>query len=112
MTDETWTSPDVRCLGVRLNGEAIDELDERGERVVGATLVILINGGTEPIPFVLPATAQTERWEGLMDTADPWQPAQQLRGLERYHLQGRSIAVLQLDGHKRDARDWGPMGVY
>ena len=32
MTDEVWNSPDVRCLGVRLNGDAIDELDERGER--------------------------------------------------------------------------------
>ncbi len=38
MTDETWNSPDVRCVGVRLNGDAIDEIDERGERIVGDTL--------------------------------------------------------------------------
>ena len=115
MADDTWTSPDVRCLGVRLNGDAINELDERGERVVGSTLVILINGGADAIPFVLPAAAAAERWETLMDTADPWQPSRTLRGLERYQLQGRSVAVLRLDGHKeRQTRDaeWGPMGVY
>jgi isoamylase len=115
MTDDTWTSPDVRCLGVRLNGDAIDEIDERGERIVGATLMILINGGADAIPFVVPPTAAAERWEILTDTADPWQPSRRLRGRERYQLQSRSIAVLRLTGHTgARARDdeWGPMGVY
>jgi isoamylase len=98
-----------------LNGDAIDELDEHGERVVGATLVLLINGGADAIPFVLPAAAALERWETLTDTADPWQLPRRLRGGERYHLQSRSVAVLRLEGHK-DARsrdpEWGPMGVY
>ena len=49
MTDETWNSPDVRCLGVRLNGDAIDEVDERGERIVGDTLLIMLNAGEEPV---------------------------------------------------------------
>ena len=71
MTDETWNSPDVRCLGVRLNGDAIDEVDERGGRIVGDTLLLLLNAGDEPIAFTLPATAPEERWETLIDTADP-----------------------------------------
>ena len=54
MTDETWNSPDVRCLGVRLNGDAIDEVDERGERIVGDTLLILLNAGEDAVPFSLP----------------------------------------------------------
>jgi len=113
MTDETWSSPDVRCLGVRLNGDAIDELDERGERIVGATLVLLLNGGPEGIPFALPPTSQAERWTTLLDTADPWQPPRRLKGGECYQLQGRSMAVLRLDSHRKDQRDdWGPMGVY
>jgi isoamylase len=116
MADDTWASPDVRCLGVRLNGDAIGEIDERGERIVGASLVILINGGPDALPFVLPALAGSERWETLLDTADPWQPSRRLRGNDRYQLQGRSVAVLRLDGHKKDERardaEWGPMGVY
>ena len=27
MTDDAWDAPHVRCLGVRLDGEAIDETD-------------------------------------------------------------------------------------
>ena len=111
MADDTWNSPGVRCLGVRLNGDAIDEIDERGERIVGATLVMLLNAGDKAIPFVLPATAAVERWVTLLDTADPWQPPRTLRGAERYQLQSRSMAVLRLEGSKRD-QEWGPMGVY
>jgi glycogen operon protein len=111
MADDTWNSPGVRCLGVRLNGDAIDEIDERGERIVGATLVLLLNAGDKGIPFVLPDTTATERWMTLLDTADPWQPARTLRGAERYQLPSRSMAVLRLEGSKRD-QEWGPMGVY
>jgi glycogen operon protein len=114
MTDETWSSPDVRCVGVRLNGDAIDEVNERGERIVGDTLVLLLNGGEQDIPFVLPAAAPNERWETLMDTADPWQAPRRLRAGDRYELHSRSMAVLKLHARKEDLRrvdDWGPMGV-
>src|SRR5205085_6536596 len=70
MTDETWNSPDVRCLGVRLNGDAIDEVDERGGRIISDTLLLMLNAGERPIAFTLPAAAPEERWETLIDTAD------------------------------------------
>jgi len=114
MTDETWSSPDVRCVGVRLNGDAIDEANERGERIVGDTLVLLLNGGEPGLPFVLPATAPDQRWETLLDTADPWQPPRWLRAGDRYELQPRSMAVLKLNRRTPDpsrVEDWGPMGV-
>jgi glycogen operon protein len=101
-------------LGVRLNGDAIDEVNERGERIVGDSLVLLLNAGERSTPFVLPATSPAERWETLIDTADPWLPARRLRAGDRYELQARSMAVLKLNCRKEDRRridDWGPMGV-
>jgi isoamylase len=115
MADDTWNSPDVRCLGVRLNGDAIDDVDERGERLMGDTLVLLLNAGDDPVPFVLPATSPIERWETLIDTADPWLPSRRLRAGDRYELQARSMAVLRLNCRREDLRraaDWGPMGTY
>ncbi len=115
MTDETWSSPDVRCLGVRLNGDAIDEVDERGARIIGDTLLLLLNGADQPIAFTLPMTAPEERWETLIDTADPWAPARRLRAGGRYELLPRSMAVLKLNCRREDLRraeDWGAMGVY
>jgi glycogen operon protein len=114
MTDETWSTPDVRALGVRLNGDAIQEVNERGERIVGDTLLMMLNAGDEAITFVLPATSPVERWETLLDTADPWLPARRLRAGDRYELQGRSMAVLRLSNRRDDLRrtaDWGPQGV-
>jgi hypothetical protein len=77
--------------------------------------MLLLNGGSDVIPFVLPPTAVAERWRSLTDTADPWQVSRSLRGGERYQLQPRSMAVLKLEGFKEDRRrnqDWGPAGVY
>jgi glycogen operon protein len=115
MTDETWSSPDVRCLGVRLNGDAIDEVDERGGRIIGDTLLLILNAGEQAKAFTLPATAPEARWETLIDTADPWAVSRRLRAGGRYELLPRSVAVLKLNSRKEDRRrgeDWGPMGVY
>jgi glycogen operon protein len=114
MTDETWNAPEGRALGVRLNGDAIQEVNERGERIVGDTLLLILNGSDRAIPFVLPQTLTTERWDTLLDTAEPWQPSRRLRGGDLYDLPGRSMAVLKLNHRKDDLRrvaDWGPQGV-
>ena len=115
MTDATWSSPDVHCLGVRLNGDAIGEVDERGERITGDSLALLFNAGETPVSFVLPVSNAEERWETLVDTADPWRPPQRFAAQDRYQLRSRSMAVLRLSCRKTDQRrtgDWGPMGVY
>jgi glycogen operon protein len=114
MTDDMWNSPEVRGLGVRLNGDAIQDTDERGERIAGDTLLLILNAGDRPLSFVLPAAAAIERWDTLIDTADPWQPTRRLRAGDRYDLPGRAMAVLKLNNRKDDlkrASDWGPQGV-
>jgi glycogen operon protein len=114
MTDETWSSPDVHALSVRLNGDAIQEVNERGERIVGDTLLLMLNAGDEGVTFMLPANPAVERWDTLVDTADPWLPPRRLRAGDRYDVQGRSMAVMKLSVRKDDLRrtaDWGPQGV-
>ena len=114
MTDEMWSSPDVRTLGVRLNGDAIQEVDERGRPITGDTLLLLLNADDKPVTFVLPAAAPIERWETLFDTADPWQPARRVHGGDRYELPAHAMAALKLNSRKEDSRragDWGPQGV-
>ncbi|HVD92425.1 MAG TPA: hypothetical protein VNC21_09095, partial [Vicinamibacterales bacterium] len=93
---------------------AIQEVNERGERIVGDTLLLILNAGDKTCTFVLPATAPIERWDTLLDTADPWQPSRRLRAGDRFELQGRSMALLKLSTRREDLRrsaDWGPQGV-
>ena len=115
MTAELWNARDVRSLGMRLNGEAIDEADERGRRVVGDTLLVLFNASDAAEPFVLPDADHVQRWETLIDTADPWHPARRLRAGDRYELPPRSMAVLRLaakDSRRQAPAEWGPAGTH
>jgi glycogen operon protein len=93
MTDETWSEPSARCLGVRLAGDAIEEVDSRGEPIEGDTLMLLFNAHHETIPFRLPGSPE-QIWQPLLDTS--LRPGEEgsLRG-RRYELRGRSMAVLR-----------------
>ena len=62
MTDEDWNRGYVKCLGMRLAGDLIGDVDERGEPIVDDTALILVNAHHEPIPFTLPETLE---WTGL-----------------------------------------------
>jgi glycogen operon protein len=97
MTDEDWSNPAAHCLGLRLAGDGVDELDPRGERIVDDTLLILLNAHHEPIPFILPAHRRKLRWQVLLDTREAKPKRRRLlRGGEAYDLEGRSLALLRL----------------
>ena len=95
MNDDAWNAPFVRCIGVRLAGDVINEVDERGEPVVGDTLLLLLNAHWEQIFFSLPTTKPEHVWETLLDTTDAQMPIRVCRGAEKYPLFGRSLALLR-----------------
>jgi glycogen operon protein len=96
MTDEEWGQSFVRCLGVYLAGQAIDEQNERGQPLVDDDLLILINAHHEPIPFTLPGVQEPARWQAVVDTngESGLAPEASYGGGEIYPLQGRSVALL------------------
>jgi glycogen operon protein len=96
MTDETWNAHHVRCLGVRLSGDAIDESDERGGRIVDDTLLVLLNAQEATVPFTLPATPDDSWWVTLLDTAQPAVEHRRLLGGDQYPLAPRSLTLLRL----------------
>jgi glycogen operon protein len=96
MNDEAWNAGFVKCLGVRLAGDQIGELNESGERIKGDTLLVLLNAHHEPIPFSFPAPAAGQRWERLLDTAEAALPAGPVPDGKPYPLEGRSLAVFKV----------------
>jgi isoamylase len=96
MSDEAWNAGFVRCLGVRLAGDVIGELDERGEPVVGETLLLLLNADNSDLDFTLPATKPDHRWERVFDTAGPQAEPSTFVERELYPLPGKSLAVLRI----------------
>ena len=69
MSDEEWSSPFVRCLGMLISGDAVDLLDAHGEPVRDDTFLLLINAHHEPLPLVLPGEEHLE-WEQILDTTN------------------------------------------
>jgi isoamylase len=95
MSDDDWNAGFVKCIGVRLAGDLIDDEDERGEPIVGDTLLLLLNAHHEPLSFMLPLTNPDHRWERLLDTAAGNAGALSLGGGESYPLEERSLAILR-----------------
>ena len=93
----------ARCARwrVRLAGDAIDERDERGQRVVGSTLILLLNAAESEVTFTLPAAPPRSYWEEVIDAANGVHPPAIVYGGARYPLTGRSLAVLVLRREKR-----------
>jgi glycogen operon protein len=96
MSDESWNAGFVRCLGVRLAGDLIGDFDERGEPIVGETLLVLLNAHHESIAFTLPATRDEHVWERVLDTAERAAAAGRLEQGETYTLEGRSLSIFRI----------------
>ncbi|GIW07712.1 MAG: glycogen operon protein GlgX homolog [Dehalococcoidia bacterium] len=97
MTDEEWVSGWTRALGMRLAGEALDEVDEWGEPVRDDTFLLLLNAHHEAIDFVLPNGATVTCWERVLDTMEDGGPSERVvrPGGESYPLGGRSLVLFR-----------------
>jgi isoamylase len=96
MTEAEWNADHVQCLGVRLAGDAIGEVDEDGVPIVGETLLYLLNAAAQPVPFVLPSFAGHPRWETVLETFDGCSEGTWFDGGHIYPLAERSVAVFRL----------------
>jgi isoamylase len=108
MTEEEWTSPFVRCLGMLLSGDATDVHNFEGEPVRDDTFLLLINAHYEPIAFVLPGQEHLE-WQLILDTSDEAgfvaEPKRFASG-DDVDLGGRACCLLKLvSGTQAQARE-------
>ena len=96
MSDAEWNNPHVQSLGMLLSGQAINELNERGERIEGDTLLLMMNAYHDRVSFLLPKIDSSRTWEMAFDTAEGKLSGWKMRGEETYVLEGRSLAVMKL----------------
>ncbi|VAX31603.1 Limit dextrin alpha-1,6-maltotetraose-hydrolase [hydrothermal vent metagenome] len=103
MSDQQWHAEGFQAMGMRLDGDAIEELDREGQAITGKTLLILMNASATEVPFLLPAHHEHVFWQVLINTAD------EVIGLRRsmenggnlFPLLAHSLVVFQLGSLKR-----------
>ena len=96
MTREDWQKPFVRSLSFLLGGDALASPDERGNRIVGDTLLVLMNAHNGPLVFTLPANEWGTDWRLEVNTADGTTAAQEVTAAGgKIEVPGRSLMVLR-----------------
>jgi glycogen operon protein len=93
MTEGDWHDPCCRALVVVLDGRAAQPGAGRWDT---PSLVVVINGGDEPLLCRLPAGAWPGVWQRVLDTDEPAGPGRSRRYLsgERVGVEARSVVVL------------------
>ncbi len=71
MTEEEWTAGWVRCLGMRLSGRTLLDVDRYGEPISDDSFLFCVNPHHEHIQFYIPACTKGCSWEVIIDTRDP-----------------------------------------
>ena len=99
MTEEDWKQGYVRCLGVRLAGDRIEEKDHLGNPILDDTFLLLINAHHEPIQFTLPPPSANMQWQLVLDTVQDVIPAHAplITEGKHYNLKDRSLALMQIE---------------
>ena len=97
MSDHDWSSPHIRCFGMGLLGDQIDEVNERGEPITGDSFLILFNSTDDIVPFRLSNRHQNVEWTLVLDTfVEPSEFENANYGhMQEYPLNARSMTVLQ-----------------
>jgi len=71
MTGADWADSSRQVLGMLIDGQATDEVDERGRPVFGDTVLLALNGSGRPVSFTLPEVSGAGVWQELLNTARP-----------------------------------------
>lgn len=68
MQEDHWKEYFAKTLAVYLNGEGIDVLGYKGERIVDDSFVLLFNAHYEDVHFTLPSIMTGHQWTKVLDT--------------------------------------------
>jgi len=105
MTDEDWDKG-LLTLGIRLAGDAIEEMDELGNPIIDDSFLLLLNAYHEAVSFTIPAHKTGVAWEWVFDTAktDDKDFPKTWRGGKVYELEGRAMALMRLRHSKQGSK--------
>ncbi len=93
MSDDEWNRAYVRCMGMVLNGEAMDEYDQKGRKIKDDIYIFMVNSYWEAISFQFPERQKHKSWELVIDTHEGGFAGNTI--VDQYELQPRSLVLLR-----------------
>ena len=97
MSEPHWNQGYAKSLAVFLNGDAIDDPDQNGDRVSDDSFYFLFNAHHARLDFHLPARAFGEAWIKVLDTCEslPITRKRRYGPDDRLRVEGLAVVVLQ-----------------
>jgi isoamylase len=97
MDEDAWEAGWIRTVGVRLGGDALDDVDSEGNPLVDDTLLLLFNAHIEPVAFRLPDQPPGPAWQVVVDTNNPHlhEDERLVEGGTDYDLAGRAVVLMR-----------------
>ncbi|HSI61966.1 MAG TPA: glycogen debranching protein GlgX [Candidatus Saccharimonadia bacterium] len=92
MTDSDWSAGFVRCFGMLLPGNSLNELNEQGEPRASDSVFVLMNAHHEDLTCIMPPTFGARFWTPRLTTSDlPGKT--RVSEAHKFKIQARSLAV-------------------
>jgi isoamylase len=100
MREESWRQSRIHTIGMVLNGDGLDEYNERGERVADDTLLVLLNADSQPVRFAIPNIGT--QWEIILNSYDPKLNSSQkfVKSGQKYELAERTVVMMRRTSHE------------
>jgi len=98
VTEAEWRGLGAAAVAVVLDGDAITALGPRGERIVDASLLLLLNASSEPTRFTVPDWPAGRRFGLVFDSAAPddEEGAGAYKSGDSVLVEPRSVVLLRL----------------
>lgn len=97
MSDEEWSAPFVKTIGMLLCGDALDVRDWHGQPITDETFLMLLNASHESVAFTLP-NSTARQWATVIDTMDERgfpEPQIEFAAGKNLPLEGRAFVLLR-----------------
>ena len=95
LSDESWSQPWNRTLGLMLNGSTLQVTDEEGHPVHDDSFLLVVNAYHEGVEFILPDPPNGRSWIQVIDTQHIDDPFREEEISEKVILGGRSMRVFR-----------------
>ena len=94
MDMDDWQNTHAFSMMIYLNGSDIPEVDWYGNRMVDNDFILIFNAHYEPIMFTLPDERYGRKWQLVVDTHNPNEPALSYEAGFMITAQSRSFLML------------------
>ncbi|MBN1599185.1 MAG: glycogen debranching protein GlgX [Bacteroidales bacterium] len=95
MSEKEWNADFIRCMGMLLNGELMNEVNENGDTIQDDILLVLVNSYWDKITFKLPNRDLFKAWNILVDTDKEGIKNRNQVISKKYTISARSLILLK-----------------